>query len=254
MPFAVRPRFGWRLRSRTLSLGARTLMMGILNVTPDSFSDGGRFLAPGAALEHALEMLDQGADILDLGGESTRPHSIPISVEEEQERVLPVLRAVLAVRPEAIVSIDTFHSETARLAVEAGAEIVNDVSGHLWDPEMSATCAELGCGAILMHTRGRPQQWHAQPPLAPDEVLPLVLGDLRERTQAALAAGIARDSMVLDPGFGFGKIRDENFPLLAQFDALHALGFPLLAGLSRKSFLTRAAGAQAMNRVPHLRF
>jgi dihydropteroate synthase len=140
------------------------------------------------------------------------------------------------------VSIDTYHAETARLAVEAGAEIVNDVSGHLWDSAMAATCAQLGCGAILMHTRGRPWQWRTQPPLAPDEVVPLVLGDLRERAQAAVAAGIARDSIVLDPGFGFGKIGDENYPLLARFDALHALGYALLAGVSRKSFLTRTPG------------
>jgi dihydropteroate synthase len=244
MPFAVRPHFEWRLQRRTLSLGTRTLIMGILNVTPDSFSDGGQFLSPGAGLGHGLEMLDQGADILDLGGESTRPNSIAISPEEEQARVLPVLRAVLAARPEAVLSIDTYHAETARLAIEAGAEIVNDVSGHLWDAAMSATCAALGCGAILMHTRGRPQQWRTLPPLATDEVLPLVLGDLRERAQAALAAGVARDSIALDPGFGFGKAFAENYPLLAQFDALHTLGFPLLAGVSRKSFLNRTASAR----------
>jgi dihydropteroate synthase len=184
-------------------------------------------------------MLDDGADILDLGGESTRPNSVPIAPAQEQARVLPVLRAILAARPDAILSIDTYHAETARLAVEAGAEIVNDVSGHLWDPAMSATCAALGCGAILMHTRGRPNQWRTQPALAPGEVMPLVLGDLHARTHAALAAGVARDSIVLDPGFGFGKILDENYPLLAHLDAFHALGFPILAGLSRKSFLTR---------------
>jgi dihydropteroate synthase len=243
MPFAVRPGFEWRLQRRTLSLGPRTLIMGILNLTPDSFSDGGRFFAPGAALGHALEMLDLGADILDLGGESTRPNSVPIAPAEEQARVLPVLRAILAARPEAMLSIDTYHAETARLAIEAGAEIVNDVSGHLWDPAMAATCAELGCGAILMHTRGRPQQWRTQPPLAANDVLPLVLGDLGTRAQAALAAGVARDSIVLDPGFGFGKAFDENYPLLAHLGQLHALGFPVLAGLSRKSFLTRTAAA-----------
>ena len=243
MPFAVRPRFDWRLRTRSLALGERTLLMGILNVTPDSFSDGGRFLSPQAALSHALQMLDDGADILDLGGESTRPNSVPIAPAQEQARVLPVLRAILAARPDAILSIDTYHAETARLAVEAGTEIVNDVSGHLWDPAMSATCAALGCGAILMHTRGRPNQWRTQPALAPGEVTPLVLGDLHARTHAALAAGVARDSIVLDPGFGFGKILDENYPLLAHLDAFHALGFPILAGLSRKSFLTRTLAA-----------
>jgi dihydropteroate synthase len=234
--------------------------MGILNVTPDSFSDGGRFLSPDVALSHALQMLDDGADILDLGGESTRPTSVPITPAEEQARVLPVLRAILAARPAAVVSIDTYHSETARLAVAAGAEIVNDVSGHLWDPAMSATCAALGCGNVLMHTRGRPHQWRTQPALAASEVVPLVLRDLEARADAALAAGIARESIVLDPGFGFGKIRDENYPLLAHLDQLHALGFPILAGLSRKSFLTQAAtksgarhpGVSGESGAPHL--
>jgi dihydropteroate synthase len=240
MPFAVRPQFDWRLRTRSLALGQRTLIMGILNATPDSFSDGGQFLDPRTALTHALQMLDDGADILDLGGESTRPNSTPVTPAEEQARVLPVLRAILAARPDTVLSIDTYHAETARLAIESGAEIVNDVSGLLWDDAMAATCASLDCGTILMHTRGRPQQWRTLPALAPDEVLPLVLRELRARTHAALAAGIRRDAIVLDPGFGFGKSFDENFPLLAHLDALHALGFPLLAGLSRKGFLRHA--------------
>jgi dihydropteroate synthase len=258
MPVSARARFDWRLRTRTLALGQRTLLMGILNVTPDSFSDGGRFLSPDAALNHALQMLDDGADILDLGGESTRPTSVPITPTEEQARVLPVLRAILAARPNTILSIDTYHAETARQAVEAGAEIVNDVSGHLWDPAMSATCAALGCGNVLMHTRGRPHEWRTQPALVPSQVLPFVLRDLEARTHAALAAGIARSSIVLDPGFGFGKILDENYPLLAHLDQLRALSFPILAGLSRKSFLTRtllfAAGGAVSGDpgAPHL--
>jgi dihydropteroate synthase len=245
MPFTARPRFDWRLRTRTLLLGQRTLLMGILNVTPDSFSDAGQFLSPGAALNRALQMLDDGADLLDLGGESTRPNAIPVTPAEEQARVLPVLRAILEARRGAVVSIDTYHAETARLAIEAGAQIVNDVSGHLWDAAMSATCAELGCGAILMHTRGRPQEWRTQPALQRDEVLPLVLGGLKARAEAALAAGVAREAIMLDPGFGFGKILDENYPLLAHLDQLHPLGFPVLAGVSRKSFLTRAIARTA---------
>ena len=250
MSFAVRARFEWRLRSRTLELGPRTLLMGILNVTPDSFSDGGEWLDGEAALAHALEMLDEGADILDLGGESTRPNAVMISADEEQARVIPVLRAILNVRPEAILSIDTYHAETARIAVEAGAEIVNDVSGHLWDAEMSATCAELGCGAVLMHTRGRPQEWRGLPALARDEVMPLVLRDLEARAREAMAAGVAREAIVLDPGFGFGKAFEENFPLLGCFEELQGLGFPLLAGVSRKGFLARVLVEAGMRGEP----
>jgi dihydropteroate synthase len=239
MSFAVRPQVTWRLRTRTLPLGERTLVVGILNVTPDSFSDGGQFLDTPSAVSHALAMLDDGADILDLGGESTRPNSTALAAGEEQARVLPVLRAILAARPGAILSIDTYHAETARLAIESGAEIVNDVSGFLWDEQMPAICAALGCGVVLMHTRGRPGEWRGLPPLAPNEVVPLVRSALATRAREAVAAGVAHDTIVLDPGFGFGKRLDENFPLLAHLDALHALGFPLLAGISRKSFLTR---------------
>jgi dihydropteroate synthase len=238
MPFATRPLFDWRLRSRTLPLGERTLIMGILNVTPDSFSDGGQFFGSSAAVDHALAMFDEGADLLDLGGESTRPNAVPLTPAEEQARVLPVLTSILAARPDAILSIDTYHSETAFRAIEAGAEIVNDVSGHLWDASMSSTCASLHCGAILTHTRGRPHEWRSLPALGHSEVLPLILADLAARANAALAVGIDREAIVLDPGFGFGKAFDENYPLLAGLDKLHGLGFPLLAGVSRKSFLT----------------
>ena len=241
-----RPRFAWRLRTREVALGPRTLIMGILNITPDSFSDGGQYFDTTTALNHALKMLDDGADILDLGGESTRPNAVPLTPAEEQIRVLPVLQAILAARPEATVSIDTYHAETARRAVDAGAEIVNDVSGHLWDPAMSATCTTLRCGAILMHTRGRPHEWRTLPPLKLNAVIPLVLADLKVRTQSAIEAGIARDSIALDPGFGFGKAFDENYPLLAHLDQLHSLGFPILAGVSRKSFLTRTLTANLL--------
>jgi dihydropteroate synthase len=241
MPFVPRSRFDWSLRTRTLALGQRTLIIGILNVTPDSFSDGGHFYsprhAPERALAQAVTMLEEGADILDIGGESTRPNATPLPPEEEQSRILPVIQSILKQKPEAILSIDTFHASTARRAIEAGAEIVNDVSGHLWDPEMSTTCAQLNCAAILMHTRGRPQDWPTLPTLAPDEVFLLVLTELAERLKAATAAGILRDKIVLDPGFGFGKRLDENYPLLARFDQLHRFHLPLLAGVSRKGFL-----------------
>ena len=241
MPFAHRPRFDWHLRTRTLPLGERTLIMGILNVTPDSFSDGGHFYspqnAPERALAEALKMLDEGAQILDIGGESTRPNATPLTAEEEHSRILPVIKSILKHRPETILSIDTFHAGTAQLAVEAGAEIINDVSGHLWDASMSTTCATLGCGAVLMHTRGRPQEWPTLPPLAPEEVLPLVLSELAERLESALAAGIPRNKIVLDPGLGFGKRLDENYSLLAHLDQLKHLNQPILIGASKKGFL-----------------
>ena len=243
MPFTARSHHDWHLRTSSLALGQRTLIMGILNVTPDSFSDGGHFYspdhAPERALAQALTMLEAGADILDIGGESTRPNATPLTVDEEQSRILPVIEAILKQKPEAILSIDTFHAATARRAIEAGAEIVNDVSGHLWDSAMSTTCAELHCGAILMHTRGRPQEWPRNPPLMPEEVLPLVLEGLAQRLEAATAAGIPLNKIVLDPGLGFGKKFDENYPLLAHFDQLRQFNLPLLAGVSRKSFLTR---------------
>jgi dihydropteroate synthase len=237
----ARKRFDWRLRRRTLALGERTLLMAIVNVTPDSFSgDGLGEQAVHDTAWSAVARLDIGADILDLGAESTRPGAEPLSADGEQERLLPVLEAVLRERPNAIVSIDTYHAATARAALRAGAEIVNDVSGLLWDQGMAAVVAEAGCGLVLMHTRGRPQEWRTQPRLAAEAVAPLVLEELRERVDAAVAAGIAAESIVLDPGFGFGKRGAENFPLLAGFDRFGELGRPLLAGLSRKGFLREA--------------
>jgi dihydropteroate synthase len=259
MPFAIRPRFDWRLRTRSLPLGEHTILMGILNVTPDSFSDGGHFYspqnAPQRALDQALKMLDEGAHLLDIGGESTRPNATPLTPEEEQSRILPVIESILQHRPEAILSIDTFHASTARLAIEAGAEIVNDVSGHLWDAAMSATCAMLGCGAILMHARGHPSDWPNLPALPPDEILPLVLTRLAERLEAAMAAGVPRNKIVLDPGLGFGKRLDENYPLLANLDQLHRFHLPILIGASRKSFLGHTLAhtpnlAAILNEVP----
>ena len=239
MPLAPRTPFDWHLRTRTFTLGPRTRIMGIVNVTPDSFSDGGHFFSPTKALNHALQLLDEGADLLDLGGESTRPNATPISPAEEQYRVLPVLKAILNARPEAILSIDTFHAETARLAIEAGAEIVNDVSGHLWDLSMSTTCARLRCGVILMHTRGTPQDWHTLPPLHPLLVMPTVLTGLRDSIYAARTAGTPSDNIVLDPGFGFGKLGDDNYIVHALFHQLHQFGLPILTGTSRKGFLTK---------------
>ena len=243
MPFVVRPHTRWQLRSRTLALGERTLLMGILNVTPDSFSDGNRYFTASAALDHGLALLDEGADVLDLGGESTRPNATPLDAAAEQARVLPVLRALLRARPSAVLSVDTYHASTARAAIEEGAEIINDVSGLLWDPLMPTTLAEQRPGAVLMHTRGAPRLWSSLPPLPPAEVLPLVVSGLTHTLALARAAGVERASIVLDPGFGFGKLGDENFVLLGHFAQLRQFGLPLLAGVSRKRFLLHGVTA-----------
>ena len=233
----------WRLRTRTLELGRRTLVMGVVNITPDSFSDGGSFLDPEAALVRCMQCLDEGADILDLGAESTRPGSRAggedalVSAEEEQARLLPVLEGVLKALPHAVVSVDTYKAATARAALQAGAEIVNDVSGFTWDPGIAQVCAEFGAGVVLSHTRGRPEEWRAQPQLDPDALLATVRDGLAASLAAARAAGIALDQIVLDPGYGFGKRFSENYVLLNRQAELLSLGRPLLAGLSRKSFL-----------------
>jgi dihydropteroate synthase len=244
MPAEPRPSFRWQLRTRALELGARTRLMAIINLTPDSFSgDGLAQHGPTAALAAAIDAYDQGADILDLGAESTRPGSQPLSADEEQLRLLPVLEGLLRARPDAIVSIDTYHASTARAAAAIGAEIINDVSGLEWDPGMGAAVAQTGCGLVLMHTRGRPSEWSSQPRLAPSLVLPLVFEGLCERLASAEASGVLSERILVDPGFGFGKIDGENMVLLAGIGRLHELGRPLLVGLSRKGFLGRAVRA-----------
>jgi dihydropteroate synthase len=215
--------------------------MGILNVTPDSFSDGGKFLSRDHAVGHAIQMLDEGAHIIDIGGESTRPGAkvaeSGVAADEELARVMPVIEDILRERPGSILSVDTYKAEVARAAVSRGVEIINDVSALRWDRLMAATLADLGCGVVLMHTRGRPEGWRTLPP-SPD-IVAEVKNDLRGWSESAVAAGIERERIVLDPGFGFGKNFEQNYPLLARLGELHELGFPLLAGTSRKSFIGR---------------
>jgi len=232
----------WRLRSQTVELGTRTLVMGVVNITPDSFSDG-FFPASDQAVAHALRLLDEGADLLDLGAESTRPGSraggsdAAVNAEEEQARLMPVLKEILKARPDAVISVDTYKAATARSALVAGAEIINDVSGFTWDPALAAACAEFGAGVVLMHTRGKPDEWRKQPRLAPEPLLAMVREGLAASLEAARNAGIAEEQVAIDPGYGFGKRLDENYALLARQAELLALGRPLVAGLSRKSFL-----------------
>jgi len=261
----MRPVFQWNLGGRALELGKRTLIMGIVNVTPDSFSDGGHFLDRDQAIAHAERLLDEGADIVDIGGESTRPGArvdpgVPnpeprthapatlkvagnapaVTSQEELKRVLPVIAELKKKRPAAVLSVDTYKADVARAAVGAGAEIVNDVSGFRWDARMAKTVAELKCGAVLMHMRGRPEEWRSLPP--PGDIVLLVKRELKEWAEKAVLAGVRRERIVLDPGFGFGKSFDENYPLLGRFGELQAAGFPLLAGTSRKSFIGRTLG------------
>jgi dihydropteroate synthase len=234
----MRAIFQWNIGSRVLELGRRTLIMGVVNVTPDSFSDGGLYIDAEKAVVRAEQLLDEGATIIDVGGESTRPGaSEPVSEEEERKRVLPVIRDLKRRRPDAIVSVDTYKASVARAAFDVGAEVVNDVSGFRWDLKMAKALAELKAGVVLMHTRGRPEEWRSLPPIG-DPVL-MVKRDLRQWADAATLAGIKRDRLVLDPGFGFGKRFEENYPLLAHFAELQQMGFPLLAGVSRKSFIGR---------------
>jgi dihydropteroate synthase len=249
----MRPVFEWNIGRRSVQLGKRTLIMGVVNVTPDSFSDGGLYFDCERAVEHGLRLLGEGADIVDVGGESTRPGAAvriatgstptsakgePISEKEELERVIPVISALKQKRPEIVVSIDTYKAGVARAAVEAGAEIVNDVSGFRWDPQLIKTLAALKCGAVMMHMRGRPEEWRSLPPVA--DVVMLVKRELREWVDFAVTKGVKRETIVLDPGFGFGKSLEQNYPLLKHFDELHGLRYPLLAGVSRKSFIGRA--------------
>jgi len=224
----------WRLRTRTLHFSRLPLLMGIVNVTPDSFSDGGQFLDSRAAVDHALRLLDEGADILDIGGESTRPYATPVSEEEEQQRVIPVIGEIIRLRPAATISADTTKWQVAAAAIAAGAEIVNDISG-LRDPQMIDVVATTGVGVCAMHMQGTPQTMQDNPFY--EDVVEDIYAYLCQRRDALLAAGIARERICLDPGVGFGKTHAHNLALMAGCHRLHDLGCPLLVGHSRKGFI-----------------
>jgi dihydropteroate synthase len=228
----------WHFRNGSVPIGERTLVMGILNVTPDSFSDGAQFLSPELAIVHAEEMIAQGADLIDVGGESTRPGGEPVSIEEEIQRVVPVITE-LTKRTQVPVSIDTTKSEVARAALDAGASIVNDISALRFDFYVADAAARVGAGLILMHSRGTPGTLHRLPPVA--NIISEVTTSLRASVKMAEKRGVKRECIVIDPGIGFGKSHEQNLELIAKLDQLIAAfaDLPILVGTSRKSFIGR---------------
>lgn len=230
----------WKTSRREISLDV-PLVMGILNVTPDSFSDGGRYADINAALKRADEMIAEGADVIDIGGESTRPGSTRVSADDEISRVVPVIEAI-SKRLDVPVSIDTSKSAVANAAVDAGAEIINDISGLRFDEAIAEVAARHKTGLVLMHSRGEFETMHSQPPV--EDIITEVEKDLRRSISAAAAAGVAGEQIALDIGLGFGKTLDQNLKLIAQLDRLvkEFPGFPILVGASRKSFLGKLLG------------
>jgi dihydropteroate synthase len=238
-----------RARALSITPGAGTrpwspgpVVVGILNVTPDSFSDGGNFVDPEAAAGHAATMLDEGAGIIDVGGESTRPGSDPVSQEEEARRVVPVIERIIAARQEAVISVDTYRSATAAAALEAGATMVNDVSALRADPQMASVIAEAGCPVILMHMQGEPKTMQREPRYT--DVVREVRDFLRSRAEHAIATGVGQENVIVDPGIGFGKAVNHNLALLRNLEAMVDLGFPVLVGASRKRFIGSITGVQ----------
>ena len=228
-----------RVRQLFADMRERTAIMGILNVTPDSFSDGGRLLEPGAAVAHGLRMVEDGADVVDIGGESTRPGAEPVALEEELARVIPVI-AVLRRKTRALISIDTYKSSVARAAIEAGADIVNDISGLTFDPEMARLIAEKRVPAIIMHIKGAPRDMQLSPEY--DDVMGEISDFLRGRITAAVEAGAAEELLIVDPGFGFGKKPEHNLEVVRRLSELKRLGRPILLGPSRKATIGKILG------------
>jgi len=240
----IRPHFEISVMGRKVRLGERTLIMGVLNSTPDSFSDGGLYLDPAAAIRRGVEMARQGADWIDVGGESTRPGSRPVTAEEELERVLPVIKGLRRRLPAVPISIDTTKALVAERAVEAGAAILNDVSGLRFEPRLANVARAGGCPLILMHIRGRPRDMQ-QRPFAHSIWRSLEEG-LERSIRRALAHGVRRRQLILDPGLGFGKTRAQNFEILAGLDRLQRFRLPLLVGSSRKSFVRAIVSGEGL--------
>jgi dihydropteroate synthase len=236
-----RKRFEWRLRDRTLQLGERTLIMGVLNVTPDSFSDGGKYQDPDRAFARAVELEEQGADLIDIGAESTRPGSARISEAEELRRLVPVLKRLrnkLAVP----ISVDTYKAAVAEKALELGVDAINDPSALTFDADLARKAAQVNAGLILNHMRGNPETWAKLPPL--NNVIRTIAAELDASVHRAVRAGIERRQIVIDPGLGFGKRKEQNAEILAQLAELARLELPILVGASRKHFLSREASVE----------
>lgn len=234
----------WRTSCRAIDL-SRPVLMGVLNITPDSFSDGGRFFQRESALQRLEELANEGADIVDVGGESTRPGSLPVGEEEELSRVMPVIEAAAGLGVP--VSIDTTKSAVARAALVAGAEIVNDVSGLRCDPELAGLAADSGAGLVLMHMRGKPRTM--QEDIRYDDLIGEIATELGESVERALDAGCQRDQLAIDPGIGFGKTAEQNLVLINELDRIGDLGYPVLIGPSRKSFIGKTLGLDVQNRL-----
>jgi dihydropteroate synthase len=234
------------IRGRRFCLGPKTWLMGVVNVTPDSFSDGGACFEAGPAVEHGLRLACEGADILDIGGESTRPGSLPVPLAEELRRVLPVVQA-LRRQTGVLLSVDTTKAAVARAALEAGADIINDISGLRFDPEMAPVIAPSGAAVILMHMQGTPRTMQESPRYA--DLIGEIRSFLRERIREAEAAGIARDRVVVDPGIGFGKTAEHNLTLINRLGDFQELGRPVCVGVSRKAFIGRILGLPPSERL-----
>jgi dihydropteroate synthase len=237
----MRKPFVWKLKTREIKLGERTFIMGVLNVTPDSFSDGGKYMDPDRAFARAIELEEQGADIIDVGAESTRPGSEQISAAEEIRRLIPVLKRLRG-KLTVPVSVDTYKAEVAELAIEHGAEIINDPSGLTFDPQLAKIVVQHDAGLVLNHMRGRPESWAKLPPMR--DVMGTILRELEATVNRARHAGVDRSRIVIDPGIGFGKRKEQNSEILAQLGKLASLDLPVLTGPSRKSFLAQQTDEQ----------
>jgi len=242
----VRRTYVLEVKGRSLTVGLRTWIMGILNVTPDSFSDGGAYPDKEKAVERGLEMMEEGADVIDIGGESTRPGARPVSEDEEMERILPVVRG-LRKRAPVLISVDTMKAAVAEAALEAGADIINDVSAFRFDPRMAGVVSGLGAAVVLMHMKGTPETMQSDPRYA--DLFDEIRWFLKDRIEEARSAGIRRGRIIVDPGIGFGKSPEDNLALIDNLGFLEELGCPVLAGASRKSFIGKALGLPVTERL-----